>query len=497
MSNDIRDDSVPSTTEDRPVEKPLATRRSFMKAGSAVAATAAAAAGTLLPLTAGAARSAKPRGNGYDVVVVGGGFAGVTAARELALRGLRVQVLEARDRLGGRTFYSRFGDTKVELGGTWVHWTQPHVWAEVMRYGMELVETPGSATPDRVMWLSGGKVQEPPLDESMRLLSEAASKFHEGADKAYARAYTPLLTSEGERLDQLSIRDRIEQLRLPQAQRDLLAGLMATNCHNAVSEGAFAEMLRWWTLADRDVVRLLDTCARYKLKTGTSSLIRKMVEDGGFDVRLSTVVSAVVQSGAAVTVVTEQDERIPARHVVMAVPVNTLSAIDFKPALLPGKIAVSRQKHAGAGHKVYLKVQGELGSVLAMAPETEPLTMFFTDHAGKDEGVLLGFGTPANGRFDVNNPKAYEPLVRKFLPHITVTEVLSYDWRVDPYSQGTWCTLKPGQLSRHGRDLMSDEGKVHFAGADIATGWRGFIDGAIETGLEVAQRVHSALRPKA
>ena len=68
-----------------------------------------------------------------DVVVVGGGFAGVTAARETALRGARTLLLEARDRLGGRTWTAPWGDREIELGGGWVHWHQPHTWSEIVR----------------------------------------------------------------------------------------------------------------------------------------------------------------------------------------------------------------------------------------------------------------------------------------------------------------------------------------------------------------------------
>ena len=78
----------------------------------------------------------------YDVVIIGGGFAGVTAARDLQKRGLSTIVLEARDRLGGRTFYEERNGFHVELGGTWIHWTQPFVWAEKECYGLEVQETP-------------------------------------------------------------------------------------------------------------------------------------------------------------------------------------------------------------------------------------------------------------------------------------------------------------------------------------------------------------------
>ena len=72
-----------------------------------------------------------------DVVIVGGGFAEVTAARELTMRGRSAVLVEARDRLGGRTYTADHDGHAMELGGTWVHPEQPHVGAEISRNGME------------------------------------------------------------------------------------------------------------------------------------------------------------------------------------------------------------------------------------------------------------------------------------------------------------------------------------------------------------------------
>jgi monoamine oxidase len=83
-------------------------------------------------------RRAQARGAGVDVVVIGAGFAGLVAARELGRAGLGVLVLEARDRVGGRTWTDRRLGHDLELGGTWVHWVQPHTWAEMTRYGREI-----------------------------------------------------------------------------------------------------------------------------------------------------------------------------------------------------------------------------------------------------------------------------------------------------------------------------------------------------------------------
>jgi monoamine oxidase len=74
----------------------------------------------------------------YDVVVIGGGFAGVTAAREAALQGRSVLLLEARDRLGGRTWTAPWNGLEIEYGGGWVHWHQPHTWSEITRAGLQV-----------------------------------------------------------------------------------------------------------------------------------------------------------------------------------------------------------------------------------------------------------------------------------------------------------------------------------------------------------------------
>lgn len=72
----------------------------------------------------------------YDVIVVGGGYAGLTTCRDLALAGNNVLLIEARDRIGGRSWSSNIGGYPYEMGGTWVHWHQPFVWRELRRYGM-------------------------------------------------------------------------------------------------------------------------------------------------------------------------------------------------------------------------------------------------------------------------------------------------------------------------------------------------------------------------
>lgn len=101
----------------------------------------------------------------YDVIVIGGGFTGLSAARDLSNAGKSVLIIEARDRIGGRTWATKSRGHYMEseykqlfayliwlifaVGGTWVYWTQPHVWSELKRYGLdrELKQTTGTS-PD-------------------------------------------------------------------------------------------------------------------------------------------------------------------------------------------------------------------------------------------------------------------------------------------------------------------------------------------------------------
>lgn len=72
----------------------------------------------------------------YDFIVIGAGYAGLVASRELTARGYSVLLIEARDRIGGRTWTSFKDGYPWEMGGTWVHWGQPHVYTEISRYGL-------------------------------------------------------------------------------------------------------------------------------------------------------------------------------------------------------------------------------------------------------------------------------------------------------------------------------------------------------------------------
>jgi monoamine oxidase len=494
-----------------------ASRRTFLKAvGGALGAAAALPAGV-----AGALGETATSPDAWDVIVIGGGFAGVTAARELRHAGLRVVLLEARGRLGGRTFAARVGDEIFELGGTWIHATQPHAWAEANRYGLPLIETP-EGSPERILWWDGERAKEAglgeilplvgaalcaspddatpemsrPTLEAFALLDRLASEFHAEAATAFPRPFDPFFSDAWHAADTLSIRDRLDQMGLSADHRALLEGILGASAHGRFAEAGFVEMLRWWVLSGCELQRYSDSVARFRFRDGTSALIDAMIADGRPEVRLQTPVARVAQTAEGVEVTTARGETLRARAAIAALPMNVLANVEFAPALDPRKVAASKERHAGAGVKAYIRVRGAVPRLVALAGETEPFSTLMTAHSGPEGGVLIAFGTDPK-QIDTQSKAAVQAFVRRFLPEAEVTEVFAYDWTLDPYSLGTWCILRKGQMTKYLAALREPHGLVHFAGGDFALGWRGFIDGAIESGTRVAREVIDRLAGRA
>ena len=434
-------------------------------------------------------------GNGananFDTIVIGGGFAGVTAARELGNAGHSCLLLEARDRLGGRTWTSEFAGMEVELGGGWVHWLQPHVWAEITRYGIEVAESP---EPDRCVWLVDGERRSGDLAEFDALLNRGVERFCGGFEDVLGHPYDPLRAAEAVgSIDDLSEQDRLEQLELSAEERAILSGQLATNSHSPGESGGLVSALRWFAPAKWSNPLTQDAIARFKLRTGTRSLVEAIAEDSGAEIRLSAPVSAVEQTDHGVTVTTREGEALTASVAIVAVPLNVLSAIRFTPKLSEDKRAAAAQGQASRGAKVWIRVRGELQKVYATAADSAPFSWIQSEYDLPDGQLLVGFAPDAE-KLDGNDLDQVRSAMGDFFPEAEVTGAYAHDWVTDEFSRGTWGFFRPSQTSRFLRELQRPEGRVFLAGSDIANLWGGFIDGAIESGLTTARAARVSCR---
>jgi len=440
----------------------------------------------------------------YDVIIIGAGFAGLIAARELSLRGRKVLIVEARDRIGGRTFTAQVENQKFEIGGTWIHWSQPHVWSEITRYGLSLTESKG-ATADVISILvdNGTKLKEVSMANIWSELAKVMEKYSD-VDGVQGRTvlplpHTPFAANEAVQIyDRLSMKDRLDQildsLDINDETKQMFLSLLSMNMQGDISEGGFIDHLRWWALGDYDVIRMFDKLGRYKIKEGTSALAQAILSDcPKVTLLLSTPILSIDHTNENSVIIRKQTgELLLGRTVIVTVPLNALQNIIFFPPLGLKKQEVVTTGQCRGGTKFWVKLEKPIGNWFGMAPYPNPITMAYTDD--QEGSIIVGFGP--EGILDIMNIDVVEKELNKFLPNIKLQYLLGHDWRNDPFILGTWSWYRPGQMSSSLAVLQKPEPPVFFASGDISNGWRGFIDGAIESGLTSARQVQEYLNKR-
>lgn len=423
-----------------------------------------------------------------DAIVVGGGFAGVMAARELSRANMDVLLLEGRDRLGGRTVYRAFADTEfqVDLGGTYFDERQTHVMRETERYGLELI---WPQDPERFVWCLAGRRWEGGFPIHWE---EAAAA--EGAIAQLRRAAARLELERPHFLQDIagldvSVKELVDGLGAGPITRDLL--LAWASLYTGTDEHQASALFHLHSIAalGGSPVSLAPALT---LGNGTSSLIRAMAADITGEIRLSAPVASISQHDGGVVVVGQDGEEFRASRAVVALPVNTLADVSFDPPLHEGKRVLAQDRHAARGFKFFALVENVPERVQAVGWNVEGGVVWLSTTALiGDRNLLEGFSYPCPGfsPFDLHD---VQRAVDVYLPGARVVAVDGHDWNTDPFSQGTWMVPKPGQLTSLPTAHNLDEGRLHFAGADFSLRWLSWIEGALETGYEASHRLLAA-----
>jgi monoamine oxidase len=427
-----------------------------------------------------------------DVVVIGAGFAGLVASRELGRAGFEVVTLEARDRIGGRTWTDHRLGHDLEMGANWIHWVQPHVWAEATRYGREIVRSPAA---EEAYWHGAdGTPRKGDLAEFMALIDEGQQLVIDDVREAMPRGTEPT-TGRIQELDALSIQDRFDALDLDPEARAANESVWVGHVNAPLDQVGLSSALRWVSVTGGHWQLMHEASATFRVVDGMRGFTDRIAADVPGEIRLNTTVVSVTQedagSDAHAVVETEDGTRIRARRVV-----STVTGIRFDPPLPDAWQRQSAETVASQGTKVWIRAEGHLPRFFAYASQHHPLSVlkaeFYCSDERGDYTILVGFG-PEHGRIDVDDLAGVQAAVDAFRPGIEVTEATAHDWMTDPLARNTWMTHRPGQLTRDLEELQQPAGVVHFATTDNANLWGGFIDGAIESGLREARRVAEAL----
>ena len=332
-------------------------------------------------------------------------------------------------------------------------------------------------------------------------------------DGVFGRKIMPMpgVTSLGKQqtlaqLDDMSIRDRLDQL---QSQFDptemaVLEGFLSITCGSKLEDASFTELLRWWALNNYDMQLFMEQCLTYKLRSGQSFFARKFFDEalstGRLTYAFNTPTTSITDDGAIVTVSTANNRHFKARHIACTVPLNVLKDISFDPPLDPLKLEASTLGHVNQVSKVHVECANpELRSLSGtIANPHDKLTYIFGDGttpAGNTH--LVSFGSSYDS-VHLHPEDDIEDTKRAFtaFADMDIRRIVFHNWSKDPYAKGAWEWLRPGMLSKkHYLDaLRRKQGNIHFASADWAYLWRGFIDGGIEDGARVAMEIQTDLR---
>jgi monoamine oxidase len=443
---------------------------------------------------------------GYDVVVIGAGFAGLAAARDLAKNGLDPVVLEGRDRVGGRSSTTTLAGVPVDLGGTFVGPTQDAVLALAKELGCPTTPTYCAGT-NLIRWR--GRVRSyrgtiPKLSLVALLdigrIQWQFERIARGVDIA-----TPWTARDAEKLDGRSMGDWLRSVGATATSRDLMAIMARVTWGAEPDEVSMLHAVRY-VKASGGIDRMLDVVGGAQqdhFPAGTQQIADKMAAELGERVRLNAAVSRIEWSDDAVAV-TSTAGVVEARRAILAIPPAHRLGIDIAPAPPIEYQQLTQRWPQGALSKAYAayprpfwRDAGHSGQ--ALSDEGPVFITFDVSPSDEGPGILLGFVDSRN--FDALPPeqrreKALESFTALFgVDAENPIEYLDHCWGAETFAPGgPTAAVPPGSWTQFGPLLRKPVGPLHWAGTETADEWTGFLDGAVRSGQRAAAEVAAALR---
>jgi monoamine oxidase len=489
------------------------SRRELLAAGTAAGAGA---------LTAGVPaaevarrRRRKPARRHADVVVIGAGFAGLTAARELVRDDRSVFLLEARNRVGGRVLNKPVGGgEESETGGTFAGPTQNHILGLAEELGVDTFPTFNEgenvyfADGTRMTYSDSGPTGTAPPDPTIipdlatvvARLDEMSKQVPVDAPWEAASAADWDRQTLEQWINANSASPRFRAL-VPAATRPIFGAeprelsLLFTLFYVAASgdernAGTFERNFN-----TRDGAQM------FRFVGGSELLCRRLARELGPRVKLRTPVSRIVVGKSGVRVESRR-YTVTAKRVIVAVPPMLAGRIRYRPGLPASRRQLTQAMPQGTLLKVtavydrpFWRDMGLNGTAVSL---NGPVNATFDDSPPDGSpGVLFGFvGGDEGRRFRGQSKADRRAAVLKNLADYFGAAAMrprayfETDWPGAKWSRGGPVGIAgPGVLLAHGPAIREPVGRIHWAGTETSNYWNGYMDGAIRSGKRAAREV--------
>lgn len=444
-----------------------------------------------------------------DVLVVGAGFAGLSAARRLRTAGLDVLVVEARRRVGGRVWTETTASgAVVDQGGQWIGPGQRHLeaLAAEFRVGTFPTFTTGHGVELRHGKRStyGGLI---PTSDAAAAAEGVEAIFELDLAAQEVPLDAPWTAPEAHALDEQTLGSWLTAHVEAAPARSIVDA--AVKAVFGAEPGELSLLFALFYLhAGGGLMNLARTTGgaqERRFTGGAQQLALRMAEELGDSVVLGAPVAAVEHGAdgvAATALPAGGPMRITARHAVVAVPPALTSRIAWAPALPAMRDQLAMRAPMGAVTKLHAvyedpfwRAEGLNGQLVA---DDGAVRVTFDDSPEDgSRGILLGFVAGDDCRQLETEPDAerrrvvLDDLARAFGPKAaTPIELVEQRWCAEEWTRGgPVAVFSPGLLTGCGPALRRPAGPLHWAGTETATEWCGYIDGALSSGVRAADEI--------